>query len=89
MNSLRKYINKPLKYINRLYTRANGNENSIALSKDYNKKEGSSEINPELLKTVGYFEKISKHRVILPVYDLEPSFPINCWISPNATLSKI
>lgn len=95
MNSLRKYfLNKPLKLVNKLYTRAGGNAVASITKEENNNKSNDKENNnstklkAELLKSVGYFEKISKHRAILPIYDLLPAFPINCWIAPNATLSK-
>jgi hypothetical protein len=34
---------------------------------------------------VAYLEEISKHRLKLPLYDLEPKTE-NCWIAPNSTL---
>jgi hypothetical protein len=36
---------------------------------------------------VGYVEEVSKHRMKVPLYDLEPRTE-NSWIAPNATLSK-
>ena len=33
-------------------------------------------------------EEVSKHRMKLPLYDLEPKTE-NCWIAPNATLGKL
>ena len=38
------------------------------------------------LPRVAYVEEISKHRMKLPLYDLEPRNE-NCWIAPNATIS--
>lgn len=32
-------------------------------------------------------EETTKHRMRLPLYDLEPRTE-NCWIAPNATLGK-
>ena len=40
------------------------------------------------LPRVAYLEEISKHRMKLPLYDLEPRTE-NAWIAPNATLSKL
>ena len=37
------------------------------------------------LPRVAYVEEISKHRMKLPMYDLEPRNE-NCWIAPNATI---
>jgi carbonic anhydrase/acetyltransferase-like protein (isoleucine patch superfamily) len=39
-----------------------------------------------LAKGIGYFEKLSKHRAILPLYDLEPAYAHTAFIAPNATL---
>ena len=44
-------------------------------------------VNPSLAKGVDYFEKYSKHRMILPVYDLEP-IVTGVWVAPNATIGK-
>ncbi len=37
--------------------------------------------------TEGYKEQLSKHRTILPLYQLVPMTSYN-WIAPNATVSK-
>ena len=37
---------------------------------------------------VGYVEEHSKHRMKLPLYDLDPRTE-NSWIAPSATLSKL
>ena len=42
----------------------------------------------EGLSRVAYVEELSKHRMKLPLYDLEPRNE-NCWIAPNATISTI
>jgi hypothetical protein len=35
-----------------------------------------------------YAEELSKHRMKLPLYDLEPRVE-NCWVAPNATLGNL
>lgn len=42
-------------------------------------------VNPNITKNVDYFEKLSKHKFLLPVYDLEPYLG-HCWVAPNATV---
>jgi len=45
-------------------------------------------VNPEIAKGVDYFEKYSKHKFLLPIYDLTPMVA-HVWIAPNATLGKL
>ena len=37
---------------------------------------------------LAYHEELSKHRMILPLYDLHPRSE-NAWVAPNATISKL
>lgn len=45
-------------------------------------------INPEIARGVDYFEKYSKHKFLLSIYDLQPMLA-HVWVSPNATLGKM
>jgi hypothetical protein len=44
-------------------------------------------VDPSLSKGVDYFEKLSKHKFLLPIYDLVPRIG-HCWIAPNATIGR-
>lgn len=41
---------------------------------------------PPLTLTTAYAEKFSRHRSILPLYDLYPTMAGQCFVAPNATL---
>ena len=74
---------------NKLYTRCvspvNG-ENFIVDPKT--SQEEIEKINKEadLAKNVEYFEKNSKHRTIIPLFDLDPNFSNKTFIAPNSTI---
>lgn len=77
MNTLRRFFTKPLGKITSKFARQmqNGTENITA---QHSQSFGNS---------VGYLEKISKHRMFLPVYDLVPQVSYLAWVAPNSTLS--
>jgi len=40
----------------------------------------------QLTKDIAYLEPLSRHRSIMPLYDLSPIILLDCYIAPNATI---
>jgi len=40
----------------------------------------------KLSKDIAYLEPLSRHRNIMPLYDLSPSIYLNSFVAPNATV---
>lgn len=74
MNSL-KFLIRPFKSITSKFTRQ-FNNNGIPNQESNKDNFGSS---------VNYLERLSKHRMFLPIYDLKPNI-LHAWIAPNSTL---
>lgn len=39
-----------------------------------------------LSKDIAYLEPLSRHRSVMPLYDLEPSIFLNSFVAPNSTI---